>query len=70
MHKLIHNDVDFSWGEPKHKLKQAFCSAPILAYLDHEGEFIVDTDASNYAIGDVLSKVHDGKERVIMYGSK
>ncbi len=37
---------------------------------DHEGEFIVDTDASNYAIGAVLSQVQDGKERVIMYGSK
>ncbi len=43
-------------------------SAPILAYPDHEGEFIVD--ASNYAIGAVLTKVQDGKERVIMYGSK
>ncbi len=34
------------------------------------GEFIVDTDASNYAIGAVLSQVQVGKERVIMYGLK
>ncbi len=27
-------------------------------------------DASKYAIGAVLSQVQDGKERVIMYGSK
>ncbi len=52
------------------KLKKAFCSAPILAYPDHEREFIVDTDVSNYATGDVLSQVQDGKERVIMYRSK
>ncbi len=49
---------------------EAFCSQPNLAFPDHEGEFIVDTDASNYAISDVLSQVQDGKERVIMYGSK
>jgi hypothetical protein len=33
-------------------------------------EFILDTDASDYAIGAVLSKVKDGKERVIAYGSR
>ncbi len=33
-------------------------------------QVIVDTDASNYAIGTVLSQMQDGKERVIMYGSK
>ncbi len=74
MQRLTHNDVDFSWGESEQtaldKLKEAFCFTPILAYPDHEGEFIVDTDASNYAIGDVLSQVQDGKERVIMFGSK
>ncbi len=74
LQRLTRNNVDFSWGDPEKtaldKLKEAFCSAPILAYTDHEGEFIVDTDASNYAIGAVLSQVQDGKERVIMYGSK
>ncbi len=74
MQRFTHNDVDFSWVDPEQtaldKLKEAFCSAPILAYPDHEGEFIVDTDANNYAIGAVLSQVQDGKERVIMYGSK
>ncbi len=54
MQRLTGNDVDFSWRECEQlaldKLKEAFCSAPILAYPDHEGEFIVDTDASNYAV--------------------
>ncbi len=74
MQRLTRNDVDFSWDDPEQtaldKLKDAFCSAPILAYPDHEGEFIVDMDASNYAIGTILSHVQDGKERVIMYASK
>ncbi len=60
-------DVEFSWDEGEQlaldKLKEAFCSMPILAYPDHEGEFIVNTDASKYA---VISQVQDGKVRVII----
>ncbi len=74
LQRLTCNNVNFLLGDPEQtaldKLKEVFCSAPILAYPDHEGEFIVDTDASNYAIGAVLSQVQDGKERVIFYGFK
>ncbi len=74
LQRLTCNDVDFSWTEHEQialdKFKEAFCSAPILAYPDHKGEFIVDTYASNYAIGAILSQVQDGKERFIMYRSK
>jgi hypothetical protein len=46
-------------------------SAPILTFPQAEGsEFILDTDASDYAIGAVLSQVQDGRERVIAYGSR
>lgn len=34
------------------------------------GLFILDTDASNDAIGAVLSQIQDGKEKVIAYGSR
>ncbi len=61
LQRVTHNDVDVSWGDPEQAaldtLKEAFCSAPILAYPDHEGEFIVDMDASNYTICTVLSQV-------------
>ncbi len=57
--RLTCSDVDFSWEEHEQlaldKLKEVFCSAPILAYPNHKGEFIIDTDTSNYAIGAVLS---------------
>jgi hypothetical protein len=51
-------------------LKEALCTAPILAYPQPGGKFIVDTDASNVGIGGVLSQVQDGQERVISYYSK
>src|SRR5260221_14351271 len=35
-----------------------------------EGEYRLDTDASNFAIGAVLSQVQDGEEKVIAYASR
>ena len=52
------------------ELKQRLMCAPILAYPNPEGEFILDTDASKDGIGGVLSQVQNGHERVIAYGSK
>ena len=51
-------------------LKQRLVNAPILAYPTADGEFILDTDASNVGIGAVLSQVQDGTERVVAYGSR
>ena len=73
---LTHLDVDFKWTEEHEvslqRLKDALSTAPVLGYPNMaKGEtFIVDTDASDYQIGGVLSQVQDGKERVIMYASK
>ena len=52
------------------KLKQALTSAPILSFLNDDGAYILDTDASHGAIGSVLSQVQNGEERVLAYGSK
>jgi hypothetical protein len=51
-------------------LKEALCTALSLAYPQPGGKFIVDTDASNFGIGRVLSQVQDGQERVLSYYSK
>jgi hypothetical protein len=49
---------------------EALCTAPILAYLQPGGKFIVDMDASNVGLGGVLSQLQDGQERVISYYSE
>ena len=54
---------------------KAHISAPIMAYPQEEGEYILDTDASAYAIGAVLSQLQlqdDGTtvKKVIAYASR
>jgi len=51
------------------RLKNMLTNAPILSLPNREGKFILDTDASNSAIGAVLSQEQDGKEKVIAYAS-
>ena len=52
------------------RLQQSLITAPILGYPEPQGTYILDTDASAYGIGGVLSQVQQGKERVIAYYSK
>jgi hypothetical protein len=51
-------------------LKGALCAGPILDYPQPGEWFVVDTDASNFGIGRVLSQIQDGQERVIAYYNK
>ena len=51
-------------------LKKQLAETPVLAYSLLDAEFILDTDASNFALGAVPSQVQDGTERVIAYFSK
>ena len=45
-------------------------SSPILGYPKGNGKFILDSDASDFGIGGVLSQLQDGKEVVLAYGSR
>ena len=71
---MTEKDKRFSWGPDQEKsftkLKQALCSAPVLAYPQADSPFMLDTDASDVGIGAVLSQVQGGEERVIAYGSR
>ena len=71
---LTKKSVRFSWNDDCQNafetLKQLLVTAPVLAYPLSEGEYILDTDASNFAVGAVLSQVQNGEERVIAYASQ
>lgn len=60
---LTRKDVKFEFDENAAKafayLKKQFTTAPILVHFDPDKELIVETDASDYAIGAVLSQVGD-----------
>ena len=51
-------------------LKLMLMTAPILAYPQDDGMFVLDTDASNDSIGAVLSQDQGGITRVVAYASK
>ena len=72
---LMRKDEKWRWEEPQQKafdeLKQVFMTKPVLAAPDLDKEFRVETDASNYATGGVLSmKCSDEKWRPVVFISK
>ena len=71
---LTEHNTNFQWTKDCQKafdqLKVALTSSPILAHPTENGTFYLDTDASYYGIGAVLSQEQDGAERVIGYYSK
>ncbi|CAG2220004.1 unnamed protein product [Mytilus edulis] len=50
-------------------IKELLTLPPCLAYPNTQDLFILDTDASDIAIGAVLSQLQDGQEKVICYAS-
>ena len=75
LYELTQKDQKFLWNdECQHafeKLKEALITAPVLVFpQESQGMFTVDADASNNALGSVLSQEKDGQERVIGYYSK
>ena len=74
LHKLTELGQKFHWNEACdeafHTLKKSLISAPILAYPQETGLYVLDTDACDTGIGGVLSQVHNGVECVIAYASR
>ncbi len=74
LQELLKKSTHFRWDDEQKdtfvKLKEALCKAPVLAYPNPDVPYIMDTDASNLAIGAALSQVQDGEDKVIRYGSK
>ena len=51
------------------KLKQALCNAAILKSPEPGKDFIIRTDASDYAVGACLSQVQEGEEVPLAFAS-
>ncbi|KAK1909008.1 hypothetical protein P3342_011085 [Pyrenophora teres f. teres] len=73
--EITKKDVGFKW-EKEHqeafeRLKQVFLEAPVLEMYDPRRKTRVETDASDYALGAVLSQQsEDGKWRPVFYHSR
>ena len=75
LHVLVRKEQKWKWEKKQEevfkKLKMVFTTEPILAILDIDREIIVETDASDYAIGGVLlTKCKDEKWRLVAFISK
>lgn len=72
--RLTQKNKKFEWSNECESafdtLKHALTSAPMLAYPSQNEPFKLDTDASAYGVGAILSQIQNGKEDVIVYGSK
>ncbi len=73
LHRLTEKTTNFKWTPDCQaafeKLTTALVNSPILAYPQQEGQMVLDTDASGFAIGSVLSQVQGAQEKVIAYYS-
>ena len=71
---LTGKDVPFVWRPACvvsfTGLRDAMIRAPILAFPRESGDYVLDTDASNFGLGGVLSQIQSGVECVIAYCSR
>ena len=63
----------FSWGHKQNlafeKLKQQFTTVPILAHFYPERETVIETDASDFALGAILSQSQDKRLQPVAFHS-
>jgi hypothetical protein len=74
LNDLLKKDVPWQWGRAHQQafanLKVAFSTAPTLAFFDYNRKTILETDASDWASGGVLSQIDDeGYLRPVAYFS-
>lgn len=75
LNDLTKKDTPWTWKEEQQKafdkLKEKLCTAPVLVHPDSSKPFMVETDASNYAYGAILSQEQaNGKWHPVAYLSK
>lgn len=74
LHNLCRKDIPIIWNEGYNQafeqLKRALMTTPVLAFPNFKEVFYVTTDASDYAVGAVLSQGIIPYDRPIQYFSK
>ena len=74
MHELLEKDKEFNWEESQQTsfetLKERLCTHPILLFPDFDKPFTLKTDASDTAIGAVLSQEKDNFDHPAAYLSR
>ena len=75
LNRLLQKEVAFKWSPDCavafKLLKKAFSKIVTLAYTDFTKTFTVDTDASDYGIGGVLSQKNEqNREQPVAYFSR
>jgi len=70
---LLRKDTPIRWDEDCQNafetLKAKLLEEPVLGLLNDEDQYILDTDASDFGLGAVLSQIQQGEEKVIAYAS-
>ena len=73
LNNLLKKDVVFKWKETQQHmfdmLKEKFTIAPVLAYPNNDCQFCLESDASNYTTGAVLSILKEDKWHPVPYHS-
>ena len=71
---LTRKTAPFVWTDRQQAafeaLKACLISAPILGFPTEDGRFLLDTDASHFAVGGVLNQIQGDQEVVIAYASQ
>jgi len=74
LHNLTRKNAVFVWNQECEvafqALKERLMSAPILVPPRDEGQYVLDTDASDQALGAILQQEQDGQLCVIGYASR
>ena len=74
LQKLTGKNAKFVWSEEAeatfNTLKEKMINPPILSFPDFTVPFRITTDASDTAIGIILSQIQKGKETTIAYGGR
>ena len=71
---MLKGENKFIWNDERkaafYELKERLLSPPLLSLPTQDGQYILDTDASQNSIGAVLSQIQEGEEKVLSYASK